>query len=346
MVIYSKTNELNENSKSIILVVDDDPNMLLETSRLLSTNGYEVLQAKNGTECLKIAIPTKPALILLDVFLPDMDGVEACRLIKLEEELQDTFVVLISDKKNDSKEQAEGMKTVADGYIARPIGNNELLARIELFLRLQRSQAALQEKRTELAYEQSQMHFLFEEIDDVLYVSDPETYDLLYANPVARKTWGNDIVGKKCFKVLQNKNKPCDFCSNHLIFGENLGKTYVWEFQNIVNKKWYRCVDKAIRWPDGRIVRFEQATDITESKKMKHERDAYLDVSQDLIGTIGPDGYIKYINQSWMNTLGYSSEELYSKPIMSLIHPDDVGPTTKVIEAILNGIPATNFDNR
>ena len=53
--------------------------------------------------------------------------------------------------------------------------------------------------------------------------------------------------------------------------GENFGKTFVWEWQNLVNKRWYRCIDRGIRWPDGREVRYEMAIDVTERKYAEEE---------------------------------------------------------------------------
>ena len=117
-----------------------------------------------------------------------------------------------------------------------------------------------------MTFEKNQIRSLFSGIDDIIYVSDPETYEVLYVNDAARAIWGEDMIGKKCHLALQNRSEPCPFCTNPLIMGEYYGKSYVWEFQNEVNKRWYRCSDKAIRWSDGRIVRFEIAGDITWQK--------------------------------------------------------------------------------
>ena len=107
---------------------------------------------------------------------------------------------------------------------------------------------------------------VFDGIDDVIYVADPDTYELLYVNAAFKEAWG-DQTGGICHRVLQQRDEPCPYCTNHLIFGEYLGRSYVWEFQNEVTKRWYRCADKAIRWPDGRMVRFEIASDITDQKE-------------------------------------------------------------------------------
>ncbi len=118
-----------------------------------------------------------------------------------------------------------------------------------------------------LKKEREQFISILEGIDQPIYVSDIETYEILFANAVLRKTFGEDIVGKICYKALQNRDSPCDFCTNEKITGKNFGKVYIWEFQNRVNKRWYRCIDRAMIWPDGRIVRMEIAIDITDRVK-------------------------------------------------------------------------------
>lgn len=111
-----------------------------------------------------------------------------------------------------------------------------------------------------------QLISIFDNIDEVIYVADPATHEILYANRTLVKERGN-IVGKKCYEALQGFKEPCSFCTNKYIFsGENLNRSYIWEFQNTVNQHWYHCIDKAIRWPDGRLVRYEMAIDITESR--------------------------------------------------------------------------------
>ncbi len=118
--------------------------------------------------------------------------------------------------------------------------------------------------------ERRQLLSIFDSIDEVIYICDPETYEVLYVNEALRKFWRN-AVGTKCYRTFQNLAEPCPFCTNDRIFGENLGKTYIWEFQNKATKRWFRCIDKAIRWPDGRMVRYEMAIDITDRKLAEEE---------------------------------------------------------------------------
>ena len=114
------------------------------------------------------------------------------------------------------------------------------------------------------------MQAILDNLDALVYVSDFDSHDLLYMNAYGRRIWG-DIGGRKCWEVLQDGDGPCDFCTNHHLRdanGEPTG-THVWEFQNQLDNRWYQCRDQAIRWTDGRLVRLEIATDITERKEME-----------------------------------------------------------------------------
>lgn len=119
--------------------------------------------------------------------------------------------------------------------------------------------------------DQKRLLSILDGIDDVIYVADPESYELLQVNKAFKANWGENVIGKKCYNVMQNRDKPCSFCTNNQIFGEYLGRSYIWEFQNDFNKRWYRCSDKAINWIDGRMVRFEIAVDITKLKLLENE---------------------------------------------------------------------------
>ncbi|HEC76018.1 MAG TPA: PAS domain S-box protein, partial [Thermoplasmatales archaeon] len=126
--------------------------------------------------------------------------------------------------------------------------------------------------------EREQLLSIFEGIDEPIYVADPKTYEILYVNKALKELFGSkDIIGKKCYKIFQNLDKPCDFCTNDKILGNNFGKTYAGEWQNLANKRWYRCIDKGIKWPDGREVRFEIAIDITERKKAEEKMKRLLE---------------------------------------------------------------------
>jgi ABC-type phosphate/phosphonate transport system substrate-binding protein/PAS domain-containing protein/anti-sigma regulatory factor (Ser/Thr protein kinase) len=109
---------------------------------------------------------------------------------------------------------------------------------------------------------------VMEGLDALVYVSDMETYELLFINRYGRQTWG-EVTGSICWQVLQsNQTGPCTFCTNKRLLSEDGAATgiHVWEAQNTINQRWYECRDQAIRWTDNRFVRLEVATDISERK--------------------------------------------------------------------------------
>ena len=143
---------------------------------------------------------------------------------------------------------------------------NELEKRDKEIVKLNKDKNTSGKKHENLEISYQQLLNIFDSMDEAVYVSDPKTYELLYVNNVLKDMWG-DHLGEKCYKVLQGLDSPCPFCTNDNIFGKNLGKTYVWEIQNEVTNKWYKCIDKAIEWTNGRKVRYEMAIDITKTKE-------------------------------------------------------------------------------
>lgn len=134
-----------------ILVVDDDPEILFGTSRTLAKSGYEVLEAKTGEEALSMAIQHWPDLVLLDCMLPDQEGTEVCAKIKAIPALMNTMVVMISGVRINLEYQLQAFSKGADGYIARPIGNQELLSQVGAFVRIQRRGNSLRQRAETIA---------------------------------------------------------------------------------------------------------------------------------------------------------------------------------------------------
>ena len=135
---------------STLLVVDDNPVVLLGVSEFLRSAGFKVLEARRGEQAIEVAREQRPELILLDVMLPDVNGVEVCRRLKADPESKSLFVVLLSSSQISPVNQILGLEAGADGYIARPIENRELLARIHSMLRIQQAEEALRRAHDEL----------------------------------------------------------------------------------------------------------------------------------------------------------------------------------------------------
>jgi len=134
-----------------ILVVDDDPDILNGTAHVLEKAGYTVDRAASGEAALAAIAAQTPDLLLLDRDLGSLDGLDVCRRIKQAPAYADLLVVLVSACYTTTENQAEGLEAGADGYIARPVGNRELLAQVGVYVRILGLSRALRQQAAELA---------------------------------------------------------------------------------------------------------------------------------------------------------------------------------------------------
>ena len=120
---------MNE-TEIIILLVDDEPDILEIVSYNLMAEGYKVYTAKNGIEALEKAKKKKPHLIILDVMMPEIDGIEACEAIRNTPELAHTLVAFLTARGEDYSQMA-GFDAGADDYITKPIKPKVLVSKVK-----------------------------------------------------------------------------------------------------------------------------------------------------------------------------------------------------------------------
>ena len=113
-----------------VMVVDDDPNALDIVRTFLESKGYQVTTAKDGNEALAQLEEVRPAIVLLDVMMPGMDGWEVARVIKNHPDFSSTRVVMLTAR-SDFADKHEGLRAGADDYIVKPIQLRELGERVE-----------------------------------------------------------------------------------------------------------------------------------------------------------------------------------------------------------------------
>ena len=122
------------NQEIKILLVDDEPDILEIIGYNLRKEGFTVITASDGVEGIQKAKKEKPALIILDVMMPQMDGIEACEQIRQIPELQNTLVAFLTARAEDYSYLA-GYQAGADDYIAKPIKPKVLVSKIKALLR-------------------------------------------------------------------------------------------------------------------------------------------------------------------------------------------------------------------
>ena len=112
-----------------IMVADDDPLMIKSLQIILRTAGYRVLGVPDGAAALQQMRTLKPVLVILDVMMARMNGLDVCRVIKSDAELRDIKVFLLTARAMPSERQ-QGLDAGADAYITKPFANSELVARV------------------------------------------------------------------------------------------------------------------------------------------------------------------------------------------------------------------------
>ena len=126
-----------------LLLVEDDRRVMRLFASVLSGGGYRVWEASSGQTALDLAREKMPDLVLLDVGLPDLSGLEVCRQIKADAALTGMLVVMVSGEAIAPTDKVEGLGVGADDYLIKPVDLNELVARVATWVRLRRTSAAL-----------------------------------------------------------------------------------------------------------------------------------------------------------------------------------------------------------
>jgi DNA-binding response OmpR family regulator len=132
-------------SKGTILVVDDNPVNLKLLAGALTADGYQVLPVVSGEVALASVAANPPELILLDIFMPGLDGFEVCRRLQARTESRDIPIVFISAS-DESSERVEGLRLGAVDFITKPFQREELLARVQTHLELRRLRVRLEQQ--------------------------------------------------------------------------------------------------------------------------------------------------------------------------------------------------------
>ena len=132
-------------SKSLVLVIEDDPSMLRFIRRTLEINGLNVVVAEDGPTALKVFQSQRPDLLVLDIGIPLMDGLEVCRRIKAHDH---TPIILVTARDAD-EDIVKGFEVGAEDYLAKPFAGSVLVARVKALLRRTKSWAASPSDRIE-----------------------------------------------------------------------------------------------------------------------------------------------------------------------------------------------------
>ncbi|MCK0107941.1 response regulator transcription factor [Flavobacteriaceae bacterium S0825] len=190
--------------KSIkILLVDDEPDILEIVGYNLSSEGYKVIKAENGIEAVKKAKKEKPQLIILDVMMPEMDGIEACEQIRAIPNLKDVIITFLTARGEDYS-QVAGFDAGADDYITKPIKPKVLVSKVKALLRRYKEEDKQENvlKIGDLTIDREAYKILLKGKEIALPRKEFELLSLLTSKPgkvfkrdeILDKVWGNEVV--------------------------------------------------------------------------------------------------------------------------------------------------------
>ncbi|WP_194766686.1 response regulator transcription factor [Tamlana sp. I1] len=185
-----------------ILLVDDEPDILEIVGYNLTAEGYQVITAENGQEAVKKAKKELPHLIILDVMMPEMDGIEACEIIRKNPDLKNTIVTFLTARGEDYS-QVAGFDAGADDYITKPIKPKVLVSKVKALLRrFKEEDVADTMKIGNLVINRDEYKIVSKGVEIVLPRKEFELLSLLASKPgkvfkrdeILDAVWGNEVV--------------------------------------------------------------------------------------------------------------------------------------------------------
>lgn len=187
----------------LILLVDDEPDILEIVSYNLIAEGYRVITAEDGVQAVKLARKKKPHLIILDVMMPEMDGIEACEQIRKIPELSETVITFLTARGEDYSQMA-GFDAGADDYITKPIKPKVLVSKVKALLRRFKDKGDNANVVTigNLVINRDEYKIIKDDEELILPRKEFELLSLLASTPgkvfkreeILDKVWGNEVV--------------------------------------------------------------------------------------------------------------------------------------------------------
>jgi two-component system, OmpR family, alkaline phosphatase synthesis response regulator PhoP len=204
-----------ENSQYRILLVDDEPDVLEFLGYNLKKEGYQIFTCSDGRSAIETAAEVHPHLIVLDVMMPVMDGIEACREIKLNSDLAGTLVIFLTARGEDYS-QIAGFDAGADDYVTKPIKPRVLVSRVKALLRRYREveenssvievgNISIDKERFRVLKGSQEIVFPKKEFEMLMLLASKPN-KVFSREEIFAKVWGNDvIVGDRTIDVHVRK---------------------------------------------------------------------------------------------------------------------------------------------
>ncbi len=350
---------------SKILIIDDQRDNLTSIRAVIVSKmpATDVIVSRSGKEGLLLARSKQPDTILLDIYMPNMDGYQTCQELKKDPITRHIPIVMLTAVKSDSSTRARALEMGADAFISKPIDPIELTAQIKVMLRIKKAEDDLRHEKNDLELKVEQrtkeLYQNKEKLNQIISgysiatLIINENQEIIHWNKACEKLTGiksEDIIGsKKYSEVFYKKNRPilADIVFNDSPI-ELLEKYYkdkyqkssllenVFEIEDFFpnfgdNGTWlYFTAVPLFDKAGKKIGAIETLQDITDEKnidkKLRESEDKYRNLverANDGI-CILQDGKVKYANSCLLNIWGGTIENVIGKSFTDFIHPDHI----------------------
>jgi two-component system alkaline phosphatase synthesis response regulator PhoP len=197
-----------------ILIVDDEPDILEIITYNLQLHGYEVQTAKDGDQALIKAKEFKPDLIILDIMMPKKNGIEVCKILRLQPEYNDTLIIFLTAL-NDELSHVKGLEFGADDYISKPVSPKIMVSKVNsMFRRVIKPEQSKTIEEGDIKIDPEQYIVYYKETPislakkefELLYFLASKPGRVFLRNEILNQIWGSEvIVGDRTIDVHVRK---------------------------------------------------------------------------------------------------------------------------------------------
>ncbi|HZH92405.1 MAG TPA: PAS domain S-box protein [Pyrinomonadaceae bacterium] len=330
-----------EESEAAVLIVNDSPDALALTSVVLQQAGYRVLTAADGLEGLELARRELPALIISDVMMPHLDGIELCRRLRLDARLKLTPVILISAHRKDTATALEGLEAGADDYVEAPFDPPRLIAQVARLLERARVEAHYRD--------------IVEQANDIIYTHDLEgrltslnAAGLLFS----RRRPSEELTGRHVAGVFKlDVGEAGVGESIKRLRGEGARREEAQAVNANGERRWLEFNMSLVCTRDGTPYGVRGvARDITRRKQVEEQlrrsEERYrelVDNANDIVYTIDMEGRYTSLNRAGERISGYTREEIAGMSWKQIIAPEYVSLVSEMLLRKLAGQRSVTF---
>ncbi|HEY0082537.1 MAG TPA: PAS domain S-box protein [Pyrinomonadaceae bacterium] len=330
-----------EESEATVLIVNDSPDALALTSLVLQQAGYRVIEAADGLEGLELARRELPALIISDVMMPQLDGIEMCRRLREDPRLRLTPILLISARRKDTETALAGLNAGADDYLEAPFNPPRLVAQVARLLERARVEAHYRD--------------IVEQANDIIYTHDLEgritslnAAGLLFS----RRRESEELTGRHVAAVFKLDIGEAGVAESiKRLRGEGVRREEAQAVDADGARHWLEFNMSLICARGGEPVGVRGVVrDITRHKQIEEQlrrsEERYrelVDNANDIVYTTDMEGRYTSLNRAGERISGYTSEEMLGMDWKQIVAPEYVSLVSEMLLRKLAGQKTVTF---